>query len=162
MLDLDAPIDPRRSAGGLTLGCMVDDILAVHAPLRVIQFRGDDSPGAGPVIIHSFGAIRTWSVRGIVQQIGVFEGYRGRTVMGSATGIATGSSTRNAADGIGIGSTLAEVRAVYGVDVVRDGEMVAIPGVPGLGIETTDWATPDQADPAAVIVQMFVHDGADA
>ena len=139
MLDPDAPIEPGRGLGGITLGSQVSDLLAVAEPLRVIEIPGEgDEEG---VTIHSFGAIRTWSVAGRVEQVGAFEGYRGRM-----------------ASGIGLGSTIDEIRAAHG-DVAPLGaeNMIVIPAVPGAGIETTEWAVPEAPDPAARVVQLFVH-----
>jgi hypothetical protein len=144
MLDLDAPIEPGRGAGGVPIGCALAEIVAACAPLRVIRIgeggRVVAESEAEVVTIHSFGAARTWSVAGRVQQVGVFAGYRGRT-----------------ARGIGVGSTIADVEAAYAVTVVKDGELLAVPGVPGLAIETTEWGPDDAPDPAAVIVQMCVY-----
>jgi hypothetical protein len=140
MLELDAPIEPGRGLGGIAIGCAVDDILAHAKPLRVVELPGDDEDPQG-VTIHSFGAIRTWSVAGIVVQVGAFEGYAGRT-----------------ATGIGVGSTVAEIEAAHEDVVPHDAEgIVVLPDTPGVGIETTEWSTKDEPDPAATIVQIFVH-----
>jgi hypothetical protein len=81
MLDVHAPIEPGIGLGGIPIGCPVADLLAAAEPLRVIELP-DDGSGADPVTIHSFDAIRTWSVRGIVEQVGAFEGYAGHTADG--------------------------------------------------------------------------------
>lgn len=140
MLDVDAAIEPGRALGGIVLGCSVDDLLALATPERVIELPGENDGEEG-VTIHSFGAIRTWSVAGRVEQVGAFEGYRGHT-----------------AAGIGIGSTLSDVAAAYGALAPLGAEnMATLPGLPGVGLETTDWAQADEPDPAACIVQLFVH-----
>jgi hypothetical protein len=139
MLDLEAPIRPGIGLGGISIGSPVDAILATAEPVRVIELpdEGDEER----VTIHSFGPIRTWSVRGIVEQVGAFEGYRGRTD----------------AD-LGLGSTIADIRAACGEVVVAGAEgMIALPGTPGIGIETTAWTRDDQPDPAARVIQIFVH-----
>jgi hypothetical protein len=140
MLDVEAPIEPGSGLGGIAIGCAVAEVLANAEPLRVIELPGDDNDPAG-VTIHSFGAIRTWSVAGRVEQVGAFEGYVGRT-----------------ANAIGIGSTIAEIRAACG-DVLPHGAegMIVLPGTPGIGIETTEWSTGDTPDPDARVVQIFVH-----
>ena len=140
MLQLDAAIEPGRGLGGIAIGCAVDDVLAHAKPVRVIELPGDDEDPQG-VTIHSFGAIRTWSVGGVVVPVGAFDGYAGRT-----------------AAGIGIGSTVAELAAVHEDVVAHEAEgVVVLPDTPGVGIETTEWSTEDEPDPAATIVQIFVH-----
>ena len=140
MLDPDAPIEPGRGLGGIPIGCAVSEILATAEPQRVIELPGDKD-GEGGVTIHSFGAIRTWSVDGRVEQVGAFEGYRGRS-----------------AAGIGIGSSISEIREAYGDIHAMEGEAVIdLPSTPGIGIETTEWTTGTDPDPAAQAVQIFVH-----
>ncbi|MHC4340741.1 MAG: hypothetical protein ACYSX0_11090 [Planctomycetota bacterium] len=140
MLDPEAPIEPGRGLGGIALGCTVAEILATATPLRVIELPGSDDAPDG-VTIHSFGAIRTWSVAGRVEQVGAFEGYQGRT-----------------ASGIGLGSTIADIRAASGEVVATGTEgMIVLPGTPGVGMETSEWTTGDQPDPAARVIQIFVH-----
>lgn len=141
MLDTEALIEPGRGLGGVLLGTLVADLLATADPLRVIEIPGEDDDQEA-VTIHSFGAIRTWSVDGRVVQVGAFEGYGGRT-----------------AAGIGIGTTLAEIQSEHG-DVAPLGAeaMVTVPSVPGVGIETTAWAAPDAPDPSAHVIQIFVHE----
>jgi hypothetical protein len=140
MLDIDALIEPGHGLGGIAIGAAVADIVATAEPLRVIEIPGDDEDPNG-VTIHSFGAIRTWSVTGVVVQVGAFEGYHGRT-----------------AAGITIGSAIAEISAACGAVAPMGGEgMITIPSVPGIGFETTEWTTVDEPDPAAHVVQIFVH-----
>ena len=75
------------------------------------------------------------------EQVGAFEGYRGRTP-----------------EGIGLDSTIAEIQACYGEAQPLGGEgMIQLPGLPGIGIETTEWSTGDRPDPAARTIQIFVH-----
>lgn len=140
MLDIDAPIEPGRGLGGIALGAAVADILAEHEPLRVIELpTADETEDA--VTIHSFGAIRTWSVLGCIEQVGAFEGYLGRT-----------------ASGIGIGSTIEEILEAHGAVAPMGAEgMISVPALPGVGIETTEWSTGDEPDPAARVIQIFVH-----
>ena len=140
MLNPDAPIEPGRGLGGIPIGCAVSEILATAEPLRVIQLPGPDD-ATGGVTIHSFGAIRTWSVDGRVEQVGAFKGYRGQMAVG-----------------IGVGSTVADIRAACGAVVPTGTEgVITLSEVPGVGIETTDETTGDQPDPAAQVVQIFVH-----
>ena len=102
----------------------------------MVDIPGDDEDPDG-VTIHSFGAIRTWSVKGEVVQVGAFEGYSGRT-----------------AEGIGVGSIVADLG-----DVVPEGApgFLALPGTPGIGLETTEWSTGESPDPNAKVVQIYVH-----
>lgn len=140
MLDVDALIEPGRALGGISLGSAVDDILAQATPERVVELPGE-SAGEEGVTIHSFGAIRMWSVAGRVEQVGAFEGYRGHTT-----------------EGIGIGSTLADVAGAYGALAPLGAEnMAVLPGLPGVGLETTAWGESEDPDPTARIVQLFVH-----
>ena len=140
MLDTNAPIEPGRGLGGIALGTPTADVLATAEPLRVIEIPGDDEDPDG-VTIHSFGAIRTWSVHGEVVQVGAFDDYAGTT-----------------ASGIGLGSTVADITAAHG-DVAPMGSegMISVPAVPGIGIETTEWTTGKAPDPAASAIQIFVH-----
>jgi hypothetical protein len=136
MLDSGAPIEPGRGLGGVPIGTAVAEILAKHEPLKVFEIPGDEEDPDG-VTIHSFGAIRTWSVKGRVMQVGAFEGYAGRT-----------------ANGIGVGSTISEIG-----EVVPEGApgFIALPDTPGIGMETTEWSTGDSPDPDATVVQIYVH-----
>lgn len=140
MLDVAAPIEPGRGLGGLAIGAAVDAILGQHRPLRVIEIPGDDEDPDG-VTIHSFGSIRTWSVKGRIVQIGAFEGYAGTTP-----------------EGIGIGSTIAELAATCGEARPSGADgFIVLPSRPGVGIETTEWSTGGKPDPDARIVQIYVH-----
>ena len=56
------------------------------------------------------------------------------------------------------GRTIAEIQACYGEAQPLGGEgMIQLPGLPGIGIETTEWSTGDRPDPAARTIQIFVH-----
>jgi len=140
MLDVEALIEPGLGLGGIAIGTAVDEILAKAEPQQVIDLPRDEEDPDG-VTIHSFGAIRTWSVKGEVVQVGAFEGYAGRT-----------------AGAIGVGSTIAEIRAACG-EVAAHGApgFIVLSDLPGIGIETTEWATGDTPDPDAKAVQIFVH-----
>jgi hypothetical protein len=134
MLNVEAPIEPGCALGGIPVGTSLSEILATAAPLKVYELPDG-------VTIHSFGAIRVWSVAGRVEQVGAFEGYAGRT-----------------ADGIGVGSTIAEIRAACGeVEPQGASGFLVLPDTPGLGMETTEWAHEDSPDPDATVVQIFVH-----
>ena len=136
MLDTQAPIEPGRGLGGIAVGTSLTEILENHTPLQVFEIPGDEADPDG-VTIHSFGAIRTWSVKGEVVQVGAFEGYTGKT-----------------AEGVGVGSTVADLG-----EVVPEGGpgFLALPGTPGIGLETTEWSTGDTPDPDATVVQIYVH-----
>ena len=139
MLDPEAAIEPGLGLGGIRIGTAVEDVLAQAEPVRVVEIPVPE--GEDPVTIHSFGAIRTWSVHGEIVQVGAFEGYGGKT-----------------AEGIGIDSTIEAIAAAYGEVVPMGGEgMIEMPGRPGIDIETTAWEDEGVPLPSARAIQLFVH-----
>jgi hypothetical protein len=111
--DLDAPIKPGESSAGIMIGSKIEVLLAQVGlpPSQVVSG------------FHKLQSASVWSARGLVVQIGIYEGYRGLI------------------DGkIGIGSSVPEVEAWCGCKVVEDEEddLIAI-GRPGWSFETEEW-----------------------
>jgi hypothetical protein len=113
--DLSAPIVPGRRAAGIEVGGEIADVLAQSQPSQT-EKRAN-------YIVHEFGAVKIWSLDGVINQIGVYDGYHGMLD-----------------DRIGVGSTIAEVEAWCGCQVVEDDEdNLVASGRPGWSFETEQW-----------------------
>jgi hypothetical protein len=111
--DLDAPIMPGETSAGIMIGSKIEGMLAQAGlpPSEVIYG------------FHKLQSAKVWSARGLVVQIGVYEGYRG--LLGGK---------------IGIGSTIAEVGDWCGCKVAEDVDDTLIAtGRPGWSFETDEW-----------------------
>ena len=151
MVDLDAPIIPGASAGGIALGSRIQDVLAdtgdyftvkrfppLDRPIPDWYARLDSPPSS---TVYTSAAIDLWVKDGKVHQIGVHDGYRGKL-----RGV------------IGVGSTLAELAVQVGVwDEDDDGELVVL-GLPGLcfDVDALLRGTPDPGLEYAPIAWLFV------
>jgi hypothetical protein len=116
MADLDAPIIPGQSAGGIVVGSRIEAVLRDAGELFTPE------PVASPFIPESerctryrSPAIDLWVKDGIVTQVGVHDGYRGKL-----------------SGAVGIGSTVGDLEDCIGAwDEDREDELVIL-GVPGL------------------------------
>ena len=68
MIDLDAPIVPGKSAAGVFIGSVVNELFA-----RVDHSTTKLSSGER----HDLGTVKVWAEDGVITQIGVYSGYRG-------------------------------------------------------------------------------------
>jgi uncharacterized protein (TIGR02996 family) len=133
MLNLEAPIIPGISAAGIRIGQPVETILAVLQPLEVVPLDGCQR--------LRFGAVDLWVKQRLVDQIGIYKGYRG-TIAGK----------------IGIGSILQEVEAAFGSVLEDEEDNLVVAGMPGWCFETETWISgrePAQ-NPDAAVTGIFV------
>jgi hypothetical protein len=109
MLDLNAPIVPGESAAGIRVGQRIEELrLEPNAVKRLEECERWD-----------FGPVRLWVRAGIVEQIGVREGYRGKVD-----------------DTVTIGATLSEIQERVGTVVEDDEDNLIVEGYPGWCFET--------------------------
>src|SRR5215471_3970878 len=70
MIDLDAVITPGHAAGGISLGMRFESLLEKVTPQHISRISES-------LLLCTFGAVRVWVKDGLINQIGVAEGYRG-------------------------------------------------------------------------------------
>lgn len=141
-MNTDAPIVPGESAAGIQLGAPIEGLLNAHK----------NSFSFGEVVRPSFPALITtryrsemvdlWVRDGIVDQIMVHNGYRGKLM-----------------DKIGLGSTIADVEMYIGPVEEDEEDNLMIRDLPGLFFEIEGYF-PDFTDPAirfAPIKEIYVH-----
>jgi len=114
-IDLDAPILPSEAAAGIHMGDDISKLLAFATP--------DEASKLTDFTIYRFGPVRVWSSFNRVTQIGVYGGYRGTL-----------------RDRIGIGSTIAEVKALFGKEVQEDDDdnLIVVDNA-GWCFDTEEW-----------------------
>jgi hypothetical protein len=79
MFHLNAPILPGHSAAGIQLGQAVADVL-LYAPAAVLEILPT-------LTVYQFCAVSVWARDGMVEQIGVFDGYTGTLPSGVCLGM---------------------------------------------------------------------------
>ena len=110
-IDLTAPIMPGKSAAGISLG---EELAALPRPLSRASFTGVER--------LDYLCVSLWVRQESVCQVGVREGYGGTL-----------------AEGIGIGSTIADVERLIG-RVQEDAEdNLIVVGYSGWCFETEEW-----------------------
>ena len=142
-MNIDAPIVPGEGAAGIQLGFPIEEILNAHK----------NSFSSGEVVRPSFptllitryrsSMVDLWVKDGIVYQIMVHDGYRGK-LMGK----------------IGLGSTIADVEMHIGAVEEDDEDNLVIRDLPGVGFEIEGYFPDLQKDPAfrhAPIKEIYVH-----
>jgi hypothetical protein len=113
-LDLDAAIIPGQSAAGLELGTRIEDALAGVGHL--ITQEAIVNPYARSVTTrYRSEHVDLWERDGIVRQIGVHGGYRGKLM-----------------DRITLGASIAEIETWIGECCEDEEDYLAIKGLPGL------------------------------
>lgn len=112
MFDLDAEIHPGESAAGVWLGQRINDILSHVHPIEVIKLSGCRR--------YRFGSVDLWDRNGRIDQIGVYEGYRGKL-----------------AGVVGIGSHAHEIGTAFG-QIIEDDDYNLTSGKPGWCFEVED------------------------
>jgi hypothetical protein len=83
MIDLGAPIVPGKSAAGVLLGSVVNELLATVRPRTTTKVSIGEK--------HDLGAVNVWAKDGVIIQVGVYSGYRGLL----QSGIRLGSTIRS-------------------------------------------------------------------
>ena len=134
MIDLDAPIVPGKSAAGVLVGSLINEVLAGAHPHSTTKLVSGEK--------HDLGTVKVWAKDGVVIQVGVFSGYRGMLQ-----------------PGIRIGSTISEVQDSFGCSVQEDEEdTLVVATSPGWCFETEEWRNPRTVDNNrdARIVSIFV------
>jgi len=140
-MNIEAPIIPGESAAGIQLGSSIEEV-----------FKEQNNHFISEEIVHPFVQFPTitrfrsamvdlWVKNGIVNQIMVHVGYRGK-LMGT----------------IGLGSTIADVERHIGVVEEDEEDNLVIRDIPGVGFEIEGYF-PDLMDPAfryAPIKEIYV------
>jgi len=132
-INLDAPIVPNHSAGGIRLNDEACSIVR-SAGLAYVE----DPPHR--IRKYPLGSVILWAKAGLVKQIGVVQGYRGM-INGR----------------IALGATIADVERELGTVIEDDEDNLVVPSFPGWGFETEEWSGHElQANKHARIVAIFV------
>jgi hypothetical protein len=139
MFDLDAPIIPGQSAAGVHLGDSITELLEQIHPQEIFRLHGGKR--------YNFGSVALWEKDGKIKQIGLFAGYRGTL-----------------AEGIGIGSTIGDIKDKFGAFVEDEEDNLVVKDVPGWCFETEAWLASHQAEPDLMlrITEIYVfpsHNG---
>jgi hypothetical protein len=114
--DLEAPIVPGRSLGGVEIGALASEAWGETRDLNSSSPAQPSRVEMGPIVV--------WLSKGFVHQVGAREGYRG-SVLGT---------------GIGLGSSLADVERELGRVVEDDEDNLVVEGWGGLLLETEAWS----------------------
>jgi hypothetical protein len=129
--DLDAPIVPGISAGGILIG-------------HIAHLRGGIAKlSSGREIVDQFQSLKVWSAAGRVIQVGVYDGYRG-LIEGR----------------IGIGSSIVDIEEWCGCSVTEDAEdNLIVAARPGWCFETEPWTGGHSVtmNRNARVTAIFVH-----
>jgi hypothetical protein len=127
VIDLDAPIVPGESAGGIAIGSRIEQVLnatgdCLHLDSQVAD-RGRPVPDwlaryMPPSLfstVYRSAAIDLWVKDGVVHQVGVHDGYRGKLL-----------------SAVGIGSTLLDIKAYIGAWTENDEDALVLVDFPGI------------------------------
>jgi uncharacterized protein (TIGR02996 family) len=106
LLDPEAAIVPGVSAAGIAIGSPAAEVLAAVPPHDVAPLGG--------MLRYRLGLLDLWVENGRITQIGLYFGYHGRL-----------------AEGIGIGSTIAEIEEVAGPVTHDDEDNLIVRGSSG-------------------------------
>lgn len=115
MIDLNAVIEPGKSAAGLSIGDPVVKLSQPDRPTRQTLGDGFELLDFGPVLV--------WAKGGVVFQIGVGEGYAGY-ISGTA---------------IGVGSTIQQIINAIGQVAEDEEDNLILANLPGICFETEAW-----------------------
>lgn len=129
-MNIEAPIVPGESAAGIQLGSPIEEILR-EQELHLSPEEVVNPLVPLPIITRYRSAIvDLWVREGIVDQIMVHDGYRGKLM-----------------DTIGLGSTIADIERQIGPVEEDEGDNLVIRDLPGLCFEIEGYF-PDSRDPA--------------
>lgn len=138
VLDLDATIEPGRTAAGLSIGDPIAPVAALTGCARASLRNGMER--------FDFAAVSVWARQGAIEQIGVRGAYTG-SVVGTQ---------------IGVGSTIKAVQDALG-DVIEDydDKVLIVWGVHGFCFDTACWRGSPRSSTVrdnldARIVELFV------
>ena len=131
VIDLEAPIVPGLGAAGITLGQVPENL---PHPISTTHLKDSD--------LLEYPSVTIWVKDGVVCQIGVRAGYRGKL------------------DGVlSIGSTIADVIELLGDVTEDDCDNLVVTGRPGWCFETAEWRNGHtvELNLEARITEIFVH-----
>jgi len=130
-IDLKAPIEPGRGAGGILLGDPVDELPPPTARVQLHEAERSDYP-----------SVSVWVRQGLVDQVGVRAGYAGK-LLGS----------------LAIGTSIQDVARELGTVTEDDEDNLIVPGSPGWCFETEAWTLSHKLEDnrASRITEIFVH-----
>lgn len=133
MFNLDGLIIPGKSAAGIMLGQVINEILNYQNPTDVVELIG--------CYKYQFDSVNLWVENEKITQIGVFANYRGKLQQE-----------------IGIGSTIEEVQNLIGRVEENDDDCLVVAGMSGWSFETEEWDESHQLQQnlTAKIVDIFV------
>ena len=135
-MEFQATILPGTGAAGLIIGDLLPDSPPDYQRSASLAIGGLGNAEFEQLM---YGPVTILSSEKRIVEITVREGYEGRTEKG-----------------IGIGSTIREVKQAYGENVYEDWEENLItPSTPGWCFETTAWRTP--YDPNSRIIHIVVY-----
>ena len=129
-MNIEAPIVPGESAAGIQLGSPIEEILK-EQELHLSPEEVVNPLVPLPIITRYRSAmVDLWVKEGIVEQIMVYDGYRGKLM-----------------ETIGLGSTIADIERQIGAVEEDEEDNLVIRGFPGLCFEIEGYF-PDLKDPA--------------
>jgi len=129
-MNIEAPIIPGESAAGVQLGSPIEEILKEQKTHFISEEIVNHLVPLAIVTRYRSAMVDLWVREGIVDQIMVHDGYRGKLM-----------------DKIGLGSTIADIEMQIDAWEEDEEDNLVIRDLPGVGFEIEGYF-PDLKDPA--------------
>ena len=140
-MNIEAPIVPGESAAGIQLGSPIEETLKEQEPRFISEEVANPLVLLPSITRYRSAMVDLWVRDGIVDQIMVHGGYRGKLM-----------------DKIGLGSTIADIERDIGAWEEDEEDNLVIRDLPGVGFEIEGYF-PGLKDPAfrqAPIKEIYV------